>query len=100
MPLLSLPSSPPVRRRIGLLALAAVLGWLAFFDSHSLLRRAQYTYEVHRLRSENERLEAENERLARQVRTGLSDATVERVAREQYGMRRPGETVYRTETDD
>jgi cell division protein FtsB len=28
------------------------------------------------------------------VQEGLSPATVERVAREQYGMRRPGETVY------
>jgi cell division protein FtsB len=29
----------------------------------------------------------------------LPDAVVERIAREEYGMKRPGETVYPIETD-
>ena len=33
------------------------------------------------------------------LEAGLTPATVERVAREQYGMRRPGETVYRVKAD-
>ncbi len=96
----SLLSSPRFRRRLVLVGLAVLVGWLAFFDSHSLLRRARYHHELSRLTEENERLRVENAALAERVRAGLSDATVEEVAREQYGMRRPGETVYRVETDD
>ena len=100
MKLPSLPTSPRVRRRLGLGVLLVVLGWLTFFDSHSLLRRARYAYELGQLQDENAALAESNQALAQQVRAGLSDATVERVAREQYGMRRPGETVYRTESED
>lgn len=100
MPFPSLPSSSRLRRRILLGGLALLLGWLAFFDSHSLLQRGRYAYELNRLSAENERLQAENSALSQHIRSGLSNATVERVAREQYGMRRPGETVYRIETDD
>lgn len=100
MPLPSPLSSPLLRRRLLLAGLAALMGWLAFFDSHSLLRRARYYHEVSRLTAENERLTVENAALAERLGAGLSDATVEEVAREQYGMRRPGETVYRVEADD
>lgn len=79
----------------GLLALAA---WVLFFDSHSVIRRAGYARELSRLTAENARLEAENVVLARQLEQGLNADIVERVAREQYGMRRPGERVYRVET--
>lgn len=79
----------------GLLALAA---WVLFFDSHSVVRRAGYARELSRLTAENARLEAENVVLARQLEQGLNADIVERVAREQYGMRRPGERVYRVET--
>ena len=79
----------------GLLALAA---WVLFFDSHSVMRRAGYARELGRLTRENTRLQAENEALARQLDAGLNADIVERVAREQYGMRRPGERVYRVET--
>ena len=78
----------------GLLALAA---WVLFFDSHSVMRRAGYARELSRLTRENARLQAENEALARQLDAGLNAEIVERVAREQYGMRRPGERVYRVE---
>ena len=38
---------------------------------------------------------AENIATQARIDRGLDDTTVEQVAREQYGMRRPGETVYR-----
>ena len=85
------------RRRALLLGLAALAVWVAFFDSHSVLRRVGYARELDRLTVENERLAAENESLSAQLERGLDDATLERVAREQYGMRRPGERVYRVE---
>ena len=37
------------------------------------------------------------DQLLTSIDAGLTPATVERVAREQYGMRRPGETVYPVE---
>ncbi len=86
---------PALRRRLLVVALAALAVWVGLLDSHSLLRRATYYAELRGLVEENARLERENAVLAAQVEAGLAPATVERVAREQYGMRRPGETVYR-----
>ena len=59
-----------------------------------------YRYPLDRIAAENEALAATNEALAAQIERGLDAATVERVAREQYGMRRPGERVYRVESTD
>lgn len=87
----------PLRRWLVAAGLVALLLWVAFFDSHSVVRRAQYAQDLARLTEENARLRDENAVLARQVEAGLSPLTIERVAREQYGMRRPGETVYRVE---
>ena len=86
-----------LRRRALLIGLAGLALWVAFFDSHSLFRRASYARQLDRLTVENAALEAENAALAARVGRGLDDATVERIAREEYGMRRPGERVYRVE---
>jgi cell division protein FtsB len=96
----SLPARPSWRRRLLFVGLGLFAGWLAFFDSHSLWRRASYAHRLHAVEAENERLRAENAALQERLAAGLSPATVERVAREQYGMRRPGETVYRVTTED
>lgn len=80
-------------------ALVALAVWVAFFDSHSLLRRVAYAGELERLTDENTRLAAQNDDLEARVDRGLDASTVEKVAREQYGMRRPGEHVYRVEAD-
>lgn len=89
-----------LRRRAVLIGIVGLGLWVAFFDSHSVFRRMSYAHELDRLTIENEELAAENEALAAQVERGLDDATLERVAREQYGMRRPGERVYRVESVD
>lgn len=89
--------SPALRRRLLVLGLVVAGVWIAFFDSHSLLRRVQYYYEYRTLAAENEQLQAEIERLEQRVSTAPSDEVVEEVAREQYGMRRPGERVYPVE---
>ena len=88
-----------MRRRFLLLGAVALAVWVAFLDSHSLLRRALYARQLDRIEGENAALRAENERLSEQIASGLDAATVEKVAREQYGMRRPGETVYRVEAE-
>jgi len=89
-----------LRRRVLLVGPAAPALWVAFFDSHSVLRRVGYARELDRLTLENEQMAAENEQMEAQLARGLDDATLERVAREQYGMRRPGERVYRVESPE
>lgn len=95
-----LPSVSRQRRRwrrllvgLGLLLLI----WIAFFDSHSLYRRLRWSYEASRLRAQNEALRQTIDSLQQQLKQGITDEMVERIAREQYGMRRPGETVYHVE---
>lgn len=90
-------TSPALRRRLLMLGLVVAAVWIAFFDSHSLLRRVQYYYEYRTLAAENEQLQAAIEDLERRVSAEPSDEVVEEVAREQYGMRRPGERVYPVE---
>lgn len=79
--------------------LLVILGalWFVWFDSYSLVRRAQWEREFIELREENAQLRAEIEDLQTKLATPVSDETIERIAREQYGMRRPEETVYRVE---
>lgn len=93
-------ASPQLRRRLLLVGIALAGVWLMFFDSHSLLRRVEYYTDFRTLSEENNELQAEIDHLQEQVGAGLSDELVEEVAREQYGMRRPGETVYPVEDAD
>ncbi|MCS4133781.1 FtsB family cell division protein [Salinibacter ruber] len=85
-----------VRWGLGLL-LGGVLVWVVFFDSHSLWQRYRWHQELEATARENADLRAEIERLRSQLDRPLSDSLVERIAREEYGMKRPGETIYRVE---
>lgn len=71
--------------------------WIAFFDSHSLLKRVRWYHEYEQIATENEQLQEEIDALQQQLEQPLSDELVERIAREQYGMRYPDETVYPTD---
>lgn len=84
-----------LRSRLAVAALAGLALWVAFFDSHSVLRRAGYARDLDRLTEQNAAMAAANAATEARIAHGLDDATAEGVAREQYGMRRPGETVYR-----
>lgn len=90
-------ASTRFRRRLLLLGLVAAAVWVLFFDSYSLVGRVHYYADYRALSSENAQLQADIDRLQQQVSAGLSDEVVEEIAREQYGMRRPGETVYPVE---
>lgn len=82
-----------------LVASLLVLGmWLTFFDSHSLARRISWHGEAAQLSAENQALRAEIEQLEAQLEQAETKEIVEKIAREQYGMRRSGERVYRVET--
>ena len=80
------------------LALGA-LTWVSFLDTHSLMHRVKWARELAQLRAENDALVAENASLEEEIAGAAEPEVVERVAREQYGMRRPGETVYRLAVD-
>jgi cell division protein FtsB len=81
-------------------AACALFVWIGFFDSHSLLRRYRWHQEHDRLTQENERLRNDIQQLQDQLDRPLSDSLVERIAREEYGMKRPDETIYRLKQGD
>jgi len=87
-------SNTPWSRWILAIGTALLLVWVAFFDSHSLLKRIQWYQEYDQLAAENEQLRQQIEALQLKLKQPLSDELVERIAREEYGMRRPEETVY------
>ncbi len=87
-----------VRRAIiAVLVLGAVV-WFVFFDSYSVRKRIDWQAEYEQLESENALLRQEIARLKEELAEPPTDEMIEKIAREQYGMRRPGELVYRLET--
>jgi cell division protein FtsB len=80
---------------LSILAIFIIL-WIGFFDTFSLWNRLQLEREKRSLIKKTELLVAETEALRIRIESLRNNpALVERIAREQYGMRRPGETVYR-----
>lgn len=86
-----------VRRWLLVAGAAFMLFWFVFFDSYSLLSRIRWHQESTKLNSENAQLRSEIDELEAQLALPLTDEDVERIAREEYGMTRPGEVVYRVE---
>jgi cell division protein FtsB len=79
--------------------LTGALVWVLFFDSHSLLRRYYWQQELESLNRENARLQSKIDRLQEKLDRPLPDSVVERIARNEYGMKRPGETIYRVKPE-
>lgn len=79
------------------LAVVFVAAWLMFIDSHSVMNRIQWYQEHQQLTEENEALQMRINELEEELSDDLSDELIERIAREEYGMQRPDETVYRVE---
>lgn len=82
-------------RRLYLVLGLVALAWITFFDTHSLFalmdlnrRESQILHEIERLDAEKQRLELEIDRLRN------DPDLIERIAREEYGMKRPDETIY------
>ncbi|PEN06987.1 septation ring formation regulator EzrA [Longimonas halophila] len=78
------------------LVLVVVVGsiWVLFLDTHSVMHRIELHREHEALRAENERLQTNIDALREQLADSLSDAEIERIAREEYGMQYPNETVH------
>lgn len=89
----------PLRWRKSFLAL--VLGgfiflWFAFIDTYSLWTRYKLTQRKSELIEKTRQLRSETEQLKLKIEKLKSDPSLlERIAREEYGMRKKGETVYK-----
>ena len=86
-----------MRRLLLLSGVAFLFFWFLFLDDYSLLSRFNWHRENVSLRSDNELLRSQVDDLQDKLAVPLSDAEIERIARENYGMTRPGEVVYPVE---
>ena len=93
------PARPPLRRLV-LTGLAIVVGYLLLLSDFGLLRRWQLAREAAREEARIEVLEARRRELLEE-RDRMDDPEhLERIAREEHGMVRPGEDVYRVVVPD
>lgn len=75
---------------------AFVLVWFSFIDIYSLKTRWDLADQKKELKVKTEQLAIRSEILSEKIKSLENDpALLEKIAREQYGMRKPGETVYR-----
>ncbi|MEM1125640.1 MAG: septum formation initiator family protein [Bacteroidota bacterium] len=86
--------TPRTRTRLFLGLLVAFVVWIGVLGEYSVLQRVQWHLELRAVQADNQRLLLEIDELEAALDEGLNDAEVERIAREQYGLQRPGETVY------
>jgi cell division protein FtsB len=81
----------------GLLTVGMLL--LAVFDPHGALAVRKQRAKLNDVSSEVSALEQENEHLKKEIDQLRHDpATIERIAREQLGLVKPGEVVLKTAT--
>ena len=75
---------------------AFVLVWFSFIDTYSIKTRWELNERKKQLQTRTEVLAERSEILKTQLTSLESDpALLEKIAREEYGMRKPGETVYK-----
>ena len=89
--------SKPFRVWLIILGMIGLMVWLIFLDSQSLTTRITLENKRSELVTENNRLKAQIDSIETALETIESPEMIEKIAREQYGMRRPGETVYRVD---
>ncbi len=68
--------------------------WVLLLDTHSLWTRFTLTSELRALQAENALLSTEIDQVKSLIERPLSNADIERIAREKYSMQRPEELVY------
>lgn len=93
-----------IGRLLSALAIAVALGWLPYqiYGRTGLAHLVKLRRELQALRESSAALRSANGRLRGEVALYEEDpaAAVERAAREQLGMVKPGEIVYRIERRD
>ena len=85
------------RRRARILALVTFLALLLFlsFDKRGFIRQIRIRQEKERLKKEIEALKVEKEKLAEEKKSLDDPEKIEKIAREDHGMGREGDVVYR-----
>jgi cell division protein FtsB len=89
--------SPKTRLNILVILGVFILIWILFFDSHSVRNRWYWESESKRMASENKQFSEEIEASKRRIKSADTTFVIEERAREDFMMRRGGETVYRVE---
>jgi cell division protein FtsB len=85
---------------LGLLALA-ILIWFLFIDAYSLKTRWQLQQQKQELIEKTQELEEQSEILESDIEAlEKNPDLIEKIAREEYGMKKPGETVYKIKKKD
>ena len=70
--------------------------WFSFIDAYSLKTRWQLSQQKKDLQNRTEELIQNTETLKQKIESlDNNPALLEKIAREEYGMRKPGETVYK-----
>lgn len=96
---MNLRSINPLQWRRGFvfsLLVAVLVIWFGFFDTYSLKTRISLQKEKNELVRDTERLVEQTREYEQKLHQLDSNPfIIERIAREEYGMRKPGETVYR-----
>jgi cell division protein FtsB len=94
----------PIRWRKSFLLL--ILGgfifiWFAFIDTYSIWTRIELSQRKDNLKAKTEKLKAETVVLKQKIEDLQNDPDlIKRIAREEYGMKREGETVYKIKEID
>lgn len=74
--------------------------WFVFFDTYSLLTRYQLSQKQADLAKKTEILQKKTRQLEQKIKNLRTDsALIEKIAREQYGMQKPGEVVYKIKSN-
>lgn len=83
-----------------LLLSAFILIWFAFIDTYSLKTRWDLYTQKQELKAKTQQLKEGSEELKMKI-DNLEKNTelLEKIAREEYGMRKPGETVYKVKRE-
>lgn len=73
-----------------------ILVWIAFVDTFSLKTRWELHQRKTNLAEQTDRLNNASLELEKKINRLENDVLIlEKIAREEYGMRKPGETVYK-----
>jgi cell division protein FtsB len=88
------------KRRTAFIVLGALLFLYFLFDNKGLINRVRLEGKRQELIDQVRTDSLESQRLQAQIKALQGDKkTIEKLAREKYGMARPGETVYRVKKD-
>lgn len=94
----------PLRWRKSFLVL--ILGgfmmiWFTFIDTYSIWTRVELNQRKTELKEKKQQLKSETETLKKNIENLETDPfLLERIAREEYGMKKEGETVYKIKEVD